>query len=81
MKITWNDIVRKLTSRKLWAAVAAFVAGIMVYRGADAGSAEAVTALIMTGASIIAYIVGEGMTDAVVRNPAQKEKAGDDHAR
>ena len=29
-----NNILRKLTSRKLWMAVAGFVSGVMIYRGA-----------------------------------------------
>ena len=64
MKITWDDIARKLTSRKFWVALAAFVAGIMVYRGADASSAESVVSLMMAGASALAYILGEGLVDA-----------------
>ena len=64
MKITWDDIARKLTSRKFWVALAAFAAGIMVYRGADASSAESVVSLMMAGASALAYILGEGLVDA-----------------
>lgn len=58
-----EDIIRKLTSRKFWAAVAAFVAGIMTAFKADAETTESVTGLIMAGAAVIAYIIGEGMTD------------------
>ena len=57
-------IIRKLTSRKLWAAVAGFVSMLMIYRGATPASAESVSALILAGASVIAYIVGEGLADA-----------------
>ena len=57
-------IIRKLTSRKLWAAVAGFVSMLMIYRGAPAQSAESVAALIMAGASIVGYILGEGLADA-----------------
>lgn len=62
--MTWYDIARKLTSRKLWVAVAGFVTAIMLYRGADSGSIEAIGSLIMAGASVVAYIVGEGLVDA-----------------
>ena len=55
-KINW---VRKLTSRKLWTAVASFVSMMIV----ATGGAEN-TALIMAGASVVAYIIGEGLTDA-----------------
>lgn len=61
MKINW---IRKLTSRKFWAAVVGFVTAILVYRGVDTGTVESVTALIMAGATVIAYILGEGLVDA-----------------
>lgn len=64
MKMTWDDIVRKLTSRKFWAAVAEFVTMLLVALKYDQGSAEKVAALIMAGAAVIAYIVGEGLADA-----------------
>ena len=59
-----ETVIRKLTSRKLWLAVAAFVSMLMIYQGADKGSAEAVSALIMAGASVIGYVVGEGLADS-----------------
>ncbi len=58
------DWVRKLTSRKLWTAVASFVSMMIVATGGSESSATQVTALIMAGASVIAYIIGEGLTDA-----------------
>lgn len=65
-KIDW---VRKLTSRKLWAAVASFVSMLIVALGGAEAQATQVTALIMAGASIIAYIIGEGLTDAANKLP------------
>ena len=67
-KITWDDIVRKLTSRKFWIAVAAFVTNLMVFNGANTELVERVTALIMAGATVIAYIVGEGLADSSANN-------------
>ena len=60
-KIDWK---RKLTSRKFWAAVVGFVTPIMIAAGATDNSITQVTAIIMGGATLIAYIIGEGMTDA-----------------
>lgn len=60
-KIDWK---RKLTSRKFWAAVIGFVTPIMIAAGATDNSITQVTAIIMGGATLIAYIIGEGMTDA-----------------
>lgn len=59
--INW---VKKLTSRKLWTAVASFVSMMIVATGGTENSATQVTALIMAGASVVAYIIGEGLTDA-----------------
>ena len=58
------DWVRKLTSRKFWVAVASFVSMMIVAFGGTENSASQVAALIMAGASVIAYIIGEGLTDA-----------------
>lgn len=59
--INW---VKKLTSRKLWTAVASFVSMMIVATGGAENTATQVTALIMAGASVIAYIIGEGLTDS-----------------
>lgn len=58
------DWARKLTSRKFWAAVASFVSMMIVAFGGTENSATQIAALIMAGASVIAYIIGEGLTDA-----------------
>lgn len=68
---------RKLTSRKLWLAVAGFVSMMLVYLGHAESEAESVASLIMAGASVIGYIVGEGLIDsksAGKENPAPEEK-------
>lgn len=58
------DWVRKLTSRKLWTAAASFVSMMIVAMGGTESTATQITALIMAGASVVAYIIGEGLTDA-----------------
>ena len=67
-------IIRKLTSRKLWAAIAGFISMLMIYRGATPASAESVSSLILAGASVIAYIVGEGLADAAGAGTSGKEE-------
>lgn len=59
-----SNIKRKLTSRKFWAAVCSFVTMMMIYLGHAESDAQQVAALIMAGASVVAYIIGEGMADA-----------------
>ena len=61
MKIDW---LRKLTSRKLWLSVASFVSMILVACGGTEDKAAQVAALIMAGATVIGYVIGEGLTDA-----------------
>ena len=58
------DWKRKLTSRKLWMALAGFVGMIVVALGGAEETATRITALIMAGASVIAYVIGEGMVDS-----------------
>lgn len=60
-KIDW---ARKLTSRKFWAAVVGFATPIMTLAQVPENTAVHVTAIIMAGGTLIAYIIGEGLTDA-----------------
>lgn len=61
MKIDWK---RKLTSRKFWVALIGFVTALLVAFNVDAGSIEQVTSIIMSFASLIAYVIAEGLVDA-----------------
>ena len=74
MKIDWK---RKLTSRKLWVAVAGFIGPLLIaFKFTEAESTQIVS-VIMAGGSLIAYIVGEGLCDA--NNKTEKGgDAGDD---
>jgi len=69
MKIDWK---RKLTSRKLWLAVAGFVTGIILAFNGSAEAAETVSGVIMSGASVVSYILAEGFTDAANNNEDKK---------
>ena len=60
-KIDWK---RKLTSRKFWMAISSFVAMLVVAFGGSESQATQITALIMAGAAVVAYIIGEGLADA-----------------
>lgn len=59
-KIDWK---RKLTSRKLWLSIASFVAMVMIFAGSPENSANQVAAIVMAGATVIGYVVGEGLAD------------------
>ena len=59
-----EDMIRKLTSRKFWLAVAAFVTELIIAFKGNAELAETLSGMIMAGATVIAYIVGEGLIDS-----------------
>lgn len=60
MKIDWK---RKLTSRKLWVAIAGFTAGLIVAFGGSAETADTVSGCILSRAAVVGYIIGEGLAD------------------
>ena len=60
-KIDWK---RKLTSRKFWLSIASFVSMLMVALGQSESTATQVTSLIMAGATVIGYVIGEGLADS-----------------
>ena len=60
--INWKT---KLTSRKLWLAVAEFVGMLLlVVFGVADETIEKVVALIMSGAGALAYVIAEGLVDS-----------------
>ena len=62
--MTKEIIIKKLSSRKLWLAVALFISGLITAFGGEAGVAETVSGCIMQGGAVVAYIIAEGWADA-----------------
>ena len=62
--MTKEILIRKFTSRKLWAAVALFVSGLIVAFNGSANTAETVSGCIMQAGAVISYIFAEGWADA-----------------
>ena len=56
--------IRKLTSRKFWLSLASFVSMLVVFFGGSENEATQVAALIMAGATVIGYAIGEGLADS-----------------
>lgn len=72
-----DALIRKLTSRKLWAAVSAFVSGLIVSFGGDADTAETVAGVILQGAAVLGYLLAEGLTDyAAAKQPQTTDSEG-----
>ncbi len=65
-KINW-------TSRKFWAAVIGFVTPIMTLSNIPDNTAVQITSIIMAGGTLIAYIIGEGLTDAANKDEKKRE--------
>lgn len=61
--MTWEDIKRKLTSRKFWVAIVEFVSMLLLANGMTENQVGQITAIIMAGAGVLAYIIAEGLTD------------------
>lgn len=68
------DWKRKLTSRKFWAAVVGFITAVMFGFGCAESTAAEVTSIVMAGAALIAYIIGEGIVDASALSTNESEK-------
>ena len=61
MKIDW---ARKLSSRKLWIAIAGFVSGLIMVFGGTETMASTVSGVILQGAAVIGYLIAEGLADS-----------------
>lgn len=62
--MTKQDWIRKITSRKFWVAIAGLVAGIIKFMQNPTTDAQAISGLILSFGSVVAYIIGEGLVDA-----------------
>ena len=59
-----EELKRKLSSRKLWVAVAAFVCAVAALFGVSESVSAQISAVITAGGVAIAYILGESYVDA-----------------
>ena len=67
MKIDW---ARKLSSRKLWIAIAGFVSGLIMVFGGTETMASTVSGVILQGAAVLGYLLAEGLADSAHTNDA-----------
>ena len=65
MKIDW---ARKLSSRKLWIAIAGFVSGLIMVFGGTETMASTVSGVILQGAAVLGYLLAEGLADSAHTN-------------
>lgn len=74
----WEIVKRKLSSRKLWMSIASFVSLLLVALGQPEANATQVSALIMAGASVVGYVIAEGLADSAGAGAAGGETSTDD---
>lgn len=63
--MTKEEIIRKLTSRKFWVAVVGFISPLLLAFGISEDSVTQLAAIIMAGADVLAYLLAEGLVDAL----------------
>ena len=73
MKIDWKA---KLTSRKFWLAITGLITPLLIAFGVSDNAATEFAGIIMSGASCIAYIIGEGLVDSEKANKTNSEYNG-----
>lgn len=59
-----KEFLRKLTSRKLWLAIAGVATGIAIALGADANEIGTIAGAVVSVVSAVTYIITEGKIDA-----------------
>ena len=70
-----KNIIKKFTSRKFWIAVAGLVSGVVIMLGADAEQSQNVYGVVLSAASVICYIFGEGLCDINAINAKEDNDA------
>lgn len=70
-----NTILRKLASRKLWAAVAGLAVGIAAAFGITENDWAQIAGVVTSAVSVVSYIFGEAEIDAAraYGDPAAKQ--------
>lgn len=58
------DWKKKLTSRKFWMAIVAFITPLLLAFGVSDNEVAQIVAIVMAGADVVAYIIAEGLVDA-----------------
>ena len=72
-KIDWKQ---KLSSRKLWAAVAGIVTGLAMVFGLDENTISTVAGAVVSAASVVAYVIAEGKVDTARAEKGQETDNG-----
>ena len=71
--MTWTDIARKLTSRRLWVAVAGIVTGVALALGGSESEIQSLAGAITALLSALGYMATEASVDKARANGAVLE--------
>ena len=73
----FKSLIRKLSSRKLWMAIAGVATGISMALGVDGSEISTVAGAVTALISVVTYIITEGKVDAAsVQNTVQAVQNG-----
>jgi phage shock protein PspC (stress-responsive transcriptional regulator) len=67
-----RDIFRKVSSRKLWLAIAGVATGVALALGVDASELSTVAGAVTALLSVVTYIVTEGKVDTAAVKAAEQ---------
>lgn len=69
-----SELFRKISSRKLWLAIAGVATGVCMILGIDGGEINDVAGAVVSLASVVTYIITEGKIDAsrVLTTPTEE---------
>lgn len=70
-----NNLMKKLSSRKLWAALVGVVVGLAAAFGIDGNDYTEIAGIVTSAVSIVAYIFAEGSVDAAAVNSGGERDA------
>jgi len=71
-----KNLLKKLSSRKLWVAAAGVASGVAMALGASQSEISTVAGAVTALASIITYIITEGKVDAAAVKAAAESVCG-----
>lgn len=69
MNTDWRS---KLTSRKFWLAIVGFITPLLIAFGVSENTVTEIASIVISGGTLIAYIIGEGFIDS-----SRENKKGD----
>lgn len=72
------DWKKKLSSRKFWLTASTFAVAVVALFAGSPELADRISALILAGGSVIAYVISESAVDAAAAKPVEKKEPEND---